>query len=210
MRSEAIRKERKMRRNNIIIGIILLLLMVFSMFAVYFNGQNNDVNSNLEYNGYKFTVEDVNGGQMAATVVNGQKYYFYNLPQDAKAEIEVLEGIDIIRSSTKIMFVKEPLGLNSQASSEELYFDAIVLDLQSFSGKQVLSGFSEEDVFSDKAVYTCENATADSPVIMLSKGAYQKINITQISEGCFELESDARGLLLLRDYLIYSSLNIIV
>jgi hypothetical protein len=210
MRSETIRKEKKMRRNNTIIGILLLSLMVFSMFAYYFSSPDGDVNPDLKYNNYTFAVEDVQGGQMISTTVNNQKYFFYTLPSEAKRTVENLTGVSIMRSSPKIIFVNEPLGLNNQVSSDQLYFDVMATDVMSFSGKQIVLGLSAQDDFSDKTVYACENSSSNSPVVRLKKGIYQQINITEVSDNCFEITSDTMNLLILRDYLIYTSLNIIV
>jgi hypothetical protein len=210
MRSQTLRKEKKMRRNNIIIGVILLSVMIFSMFAYYFSSANNNVNPNLQYNGYTFTIENVKGGQMVSTSINNKKYLFYTLPQDSKSIMENMTGVNVISASPKIIFVNEPLGLNEQASSDQLYFGTLVRDLQSYSGKQIISGVTISDPLSEKLVYTCDNATATSPVVIFKKGTYTQMNITQNSTDCFEVTSDAMSLLTLRDYLIYKSLNIIV
>lgn len=211
MRSEALRKEKKMRRNNIIIGIILLALMIFSMFAVYFSNPESNMNQDLEYNGYTFAIENVQGGQMVSVVVDGQKYMFYSLPADAKRTMENRTGISVLSSSGKIIFVKEPLGLNEQVSSDQLYFDLMSKDLKAFSGKQIVSGLSEEDPLNpDMVVYGCEDAYESSPVLTLRKGIYSQMNITEVSDNCFEITSDTMSLLILRDYLIYRHLGIIV
>lgn len=211
MRSEALRKEKKMRRNNIIIGIILLALMIFSMFAVYFSNPSNNISQDLEYNGYTFAIENVQGGQMFSVVVEGQKYIFYSLPADAKRIMENKTGISELSSSGRIIFVNEPLGLNSQVSSDQLYFDLIVKDLKTLSGKQILSGISEEDSLNPElVVYNCEDAYDLSPVLTLRKGVYSQMNITEVSDNCFEITSDTMSLLILRDYLIYRHLGILI
>jgi hypothetical protein len=210
MRRHTVRKEKRMRRNNIIIGAILLSLMVFSMFAVYFSNPENMADPNLEYNGYKLNVEDTNGGQMLTTTVNGQKYYFYTLPIEAKATIENITGVDVMKASPKIIFLTEPLGLNTQASSEQVYFEALVADVKQFSDKTIVSGISEEDTFSDKIVYTCNDASVNSPVFILRvEETYTTMTIEETEDYCYDIKSDARSLLSLRDYLIYSSLKII-
>ncbi|MFA6072507.1 MAG: hypothetical protein WC758_00140 [Candidatus Woesearchaeota archaeon] len=208
MRSESIRKEKRMRRNNILIGLALLFLMVFSMLAIYVD-DSSSVNPDLVYNGYKFEIEDVNGVQRATTVINSQKYSFYTLPQDSILLIENITGISELNTAETIIFANEPLGLNSQASSEQLYFDIIVLDLQLGSGKRILSGISAQDEYSTKQVYTCSDASVTTPLVFLKKGTFQGIKMTQISPYCYMLESDSMSLLSFRDYLMYSSLGII-
>jgi hypothetical protein len=209
MRRHTIRKEKRMKRNNMIIGIILLSLMVFSLFAIYFSNPENMVDPNLEYNGYQFNVEDIDGGQMLTTTVNEQKYYFYTLPIESKTTIENITGVDVMRISPKIIFLTEPLGINTQASSEQVYFEALVNDVKQFSDKTIVSGISEEDAFSDKIVYTCSDASVNSPVFILRKGTYTSMTIEETDDYCYDIKSDALGLLSLRDYLIYSSLKII-
>ncbi|MGV8162552.1 MAG: hypothetical protein ACP5N2_04445 [Candidatus Nanoarchaeia archaeon] len=208
MRSESIRKEKRMKRNNIIIGGILLLLMVFSMLAVAVIDPQTQ--SELSYNGYEFSVIDSEGGQMVLTKVNNQEYSFYTMPLDAKRIIENVTGIDVISSSSTLIFAKEPLGLGNSASSEQLYYSLLIYDLKVASEKTILSGLSAQDDYSNEKVYTCDDASEFTPVIMMKKGIYTSLNIDVIEPNCFELSSDPLNILILRDYLLYKSLGIIV
>lgn len=206
MRSRSLRKERRMKRNNIIIGIILLVLMVGSMLAVTIG---NSSDANLVYGDYVFKIEDVEGGQMATTKVNGQKYYFYSLPSDALALFQNQTAVRDISFAQTIILVKEPLNLGSQASSDHVVFDQLALDLGALSEKTIITGISKEDEFSQKLVYTCNDASDTTAVIMLQNGTYSSTNISPISDNCYGLKSDSMGILILRDYLVYRSLGII-
>lgn len=208
MRSESIRKEKRMRRNNIIIGSILLFTMVFSMLAVYVSNDSG-ANSDLTYNGHTFEIEELNGGQMATLLVNGQKYAFYTLPEDTLRAVGNLTGLSVISSAPSVIFTKEPLALGAQAASSEIYYDVMIFDVRAASGKNILSGLSREDEYSDKMVYTCDDASESSPVVKLKSGVFSSINITEVEPYCFELESDSMNILYLRDYVIYKSLGII-
>ena len=70
-------KEKKQKRNNIILGIILVSLMLFStMGYAFFSGGNNT--SKKEYNGFDFI--ETNG--FWATEIEGQVFYFTYLPSE--------------------------------------------------------------------------------------------------------------------------------
>jgi hypothetical protein len=207
MRRDSRRKERKTRRNNIIIGSVLLFTMVFSMLAIYVSSP--DSSSDLTYNGHTFKVVDSNGNQMVTTSVNGKDYSFYTMPSDAIRLMANITGVQEMASAQKIIFVKEPLGLNNQASSAQRYLDVTVFDLQTLSGKTILSGVSEKDDLSDKRVYSCNDSSVSSPVVLMKDGVYSAMNITQVGAHCYELRSDGMNILVLRDYLLYKSSGII-
>ncbi|MGV8169167.1 MAG: hypothetical protein ACP5N3_03870 [Candidatus Nanoarchaeia archaeon] len=207
MRSESLRRERRRKRNVIIIGLVMVFLMVFSMLAVIVN--NPDAQNDLTYNGYEFTVKDMDGGQVVVTKVNGQEYFFYTLPQDALRMMENATGVQELVSANTLIFAKEPLGLGVQATSEQLYYNLLIYDLKSYSGKSVLSGISEKEDFSSEKVYDCGYASASSTVVLMKRGTFASLNMTKVEPYCFEFRSSGGDVLVLRDYLLYKSLGII-
>jgi hypothetical protein len=207
MDSRSKKQERKARRNVIIAGLIMIFLMVFSMLAVYVSNQENNA---LKYGNTTFNIEQVQGSQMYSTKLNGQKYYFYTLPDAATAAIGDLTGIDRISTATTLIFTENPLGIDAQASSEQITFYGVAKDLSMTAGKTILAGITKEDSLSTQKVFTCDNATTNMPVLMLNESVYSvNINVTEIKPNCFEINAGGMDLLIMRDYILYRSLGII-
>ncbi len=207
MESKSKRQQKKTKRNIIIAGMIMIFLMIFSMLGVYLNSQ--DAANTLKYNTFSFNIEQIQGGQMYTTKLNGQKYYFYTLPDAAITSIGNLTGIDRISAASTLIFTKDPLSINQQASSEQITFSGIAADLSATAGKTILVGITTEDSLSGQIVLNCNNANTSSPVLMLKEGTYSSINITEKKPNCFEISSNGMDLLVMRDYLLYKSLGII-
>jgi hypothetical protein len=207
MESRTKKQQRKTKRFIIIAGLIMIFLMVFSMAGVYLNGQSENA---LKYGNFSFKVEQVQNSQMYTTSLNGQKYYFYTLPDAAKSSIGTLNGMDRIGSANTLIFTEEPLGLDQQASSERITFNGIATDLSSTTSKTILIGITKQDQLSGQRVFSCNNATSASPVLILNESVYSAtINITEVKPNCFELSSNGMDILIMRDYLLYRSLGVI-
>jgi hypothetical protein len=206
MASRLKKQEKKTKRNIIIAGLIMIFLMVFSMLGVYLNSQEE---SSLKYNTFNFKIEQVQGYQMYTTKLNNQKYYFYTLPEAAKTNIANLTGIDRISTANTLIFIKDPLGIDQQASSEQITFNGIATDLSATTSKTILIGITKEDPLSGQKVFSCNNATSSAPILVLKEGNYQSINITEEKPNCFMLSASGMDILILRDYLLYKSLGII-
>lgn len=87
-------KERKTKINQIIIGLLLISLMIFSTigFAFSFNNNDNRNNEKIEYNGIEF-VRDVNGYWNFE--LNGNKFYtLYNPEEISDIKISVNKKLE--------------------------------------------------------------------------------------------------------------------
>ena len=88
-------KERVNRRNQLIVGIILILLMLFSTvgFAFSFGISGNAVEE-IEYNGVEFS-RDVNTGYWNFNIDNNDFFTVYN-PEEAIDFLKI-EEMDVIQ-----------------------------------------------------------------------------------------------------------------
>jgi hypothetical protein len=80
-------KEKKQRKNQLIIGGILILLMMGSTFGILVNSFGEDSNvEDVDYNGYKFTYDN---GFWKTTIGDYDFVFTYNPTQVEKIETEV-------------------------------------------------------------------------------------------------------------------------
>lgn len=99
-------KEKKRKRNQIIIGIILAGLMVlssvgFAFLNTNFGGNNSKTNPGKEnYNSYEFTAEN-NG--LWSTDITGMKFYFRYTPKETE-DINV-PNVDLGKYAGKILYI---------------------------------------------------------------------------------------------------------
>lgn len=96
-------KDKKIRRNQIIIGVILILLMVLSTagYAV-FNRDPNQISGKFKYNNFEFKNE--NG--YWTTNINDLNYYFLYTPNDVNKRELILNSIN--------NYHNKPLYINSE------------------------------------------------------------------------------------------------
>lgn len=121
--------ERKKKRNQWIVGLILTLILVLSTAGFALFRGNNQTNRRVEYNGLKFTL--VNG--LWAAEINGKIFYFQNLPQEV-ANVSVSGFYDLQTYSGKpLYFVNNNLAsgevLNNLGSYILRYQDACIAGL---------------------------------------------------------------------------------
>lgn len=72
-------KERKDKRNKIIIGILLVVIMALSTAGyAFFNTEKADTSGKVSYNGHDFYIT----GNFWTTEISGHKFYFTYLPNE--------------------------------------------------------------------------------------------------------------------------------
>ncbi|MEK6879714.1 MAG: hypothetical protein AABY22_08915 [Nanoarchaeota archaeon] len=95
-------REQKQKRNQILIGIILIALMVFSTLGyAAFNGFGGNNDGSFKYNGFKF--KNVNG--LWTTNINGADYFFLYKPQEVNKRELILNPLNY--------YYNKPLYINS-------------------------------------------------------------------------------------------------
>ncbi len=183
------RRERKIeKRKQIFMSSILVFLMIASGFAVMVG----NTNSQLKYNGYRFRVQN----NQYVTEIDGETIPFYSLPSE-------VEGINL--SSTITNKLREAylvmLSFKPEQSTSLQVIEVARFDLSQYLGKTVYNGVLEESQDYDLPVLTCENATVQTPIIILNESS----NPGFIEEdNCIYLNANGYEFLWLRDRLLYS------
>ena len=207
--SRIVREEKRRKRNSLIMGSILVFLMVFSL-AAYGISQNNESANSFEYNGFKFQAENVQGGVLLFTNINGQKIGFYTDPLASQNVADSdFAGLSLRRVSS-VVFSKEPVS-GFDVAYNQVYYDAMIFDFQRFSQKNVLMGVTKEEVFNPVPVYTCEDATLTTMVFILSQGPFEveTPEIVKLDENCYGVRADMYQIFIVRDYLLYKLLGVL-
>lgn len=205
------RSEKRKRRNSIIIGLILVSLMFVSIIGYSQNTSQSQTGSDFVYNGFTFKPELINNNNnmIFIALMNDQEIgYFYTQPKDAES-IEVPENFKYDLLSTKsVVVVQSPLGLDGSADVGRVYVDRLSSDLKTVGGMEVLQGISTKDLFDEKPVYTCEDATADK-VLLVYTGEYTgPAKISKLDDYCYSLDAQSIDILTLRDKILYLKMNI--
>lgn len=91
--------EKKARKNQLIIGLVLIFLMVFSIAGFAFFSNDSEDSSVRNYENYDF----IRSGNMWATQIENQVFYFSYLPQETE-EIEVNGFYNLQEYSGKTLY----------------------------------------------------------------------------------------------------------
>jgi len=211
------RAERKKKRNNTILGIILVGIMVFSSlaFAVFSNnGASTAHTSAFNYSGYSFTIQTVNGNTLYETTINNHKVQFYTTPFDAdKLNVSLDFKKSYLFSNLFIISSTAP-PLEGVFPVYEQYINGISKEVEGITKKRVLRGYLTEDPLNEYQKYDCSNAANDTPVIIYygsnnpnetrTTGIY---NTNQ--SNCYEFVGNEPDILILRDYLVYYNMGVL-
>lgn len=188
--------ERKRKKNNLILGLILIGIMLFSVLGYglsYYNGGGNDNKDNQEgqeisYNGFDF----VNNNGFWFTQINGESYsFFYNPEQISVKNIEV-PNLDYYKDKT-VYIVSENPGAESEISSN-LYSSTSRIQKACLEGKECAN-----DALPIK---TCEDN-----VIVIESDPESKGEIYQ-EENCIFIKGQDSELIKLSDEFIFHVLGI--
>lgn len=108
-------KDKKQRRNQLILGMFLVLTMMLSTFAIVIDSLQNKNQNSVKYNGYKF---EVSNGYWATTAGQYQFFFRFN-PLETKNFSASFDGITLKLVQN---YIGKPLYLYSQDSyaSQEL------------------------------------------------------------------------------------------
>lgn len=210
------RAERKKKRNNTILGIILVAIMVFSSlaFAVFSNTGASSHTSAFNFSGYSFTIQTVNGNNLYETTINNQKVQFYSTPFDAdKLNVSSDFKKNYLFSNILIISSTAP-PLEGVFPMYEQYINGISKEVEGITKKRVLRGYLTEDPINEYQKYDCSNAANDTPVIIYygsnnpdetrTTGIY---NTNQ--SNCYEFVGNEQDILILRDYLVYYNMGVL-
>jgi hypothetical protein len=222
MRSKYEKQDAKRRRNSIIMGAFLVLVMIISIWG-YAGLQSNNSSTNFEYNGFKFRAGQLSNGQIIyLTTVKGVEVGFYNDPMSLLGLNFSDDFKNTIKNAGLIYISYEPIPIDAQIPTDKSNFDIMQRDLSRFSGKDVLSAKQREDLLEESLVVTCENATAYGPVLLVNFSSSVNENVganngtqgfanlvSSAGNSCYQLNARNSDVVLMRDYLIYLSKGIL-
>ena len=183
------------KRKQIILSIVLSAVMIFSVFGVMIGSFTNN---EMSYYGHKFEIK----GNKYVTKINGNEIEFDYLPQMTESINLSNDTATKIKSSYVLMITFDP----SQESNLPV-MELVRFDLEQKLDKIVLSGvMSSSEQYQNFSIITCENATQQSPVIILNMS--DNTSITDAGN-CIYLNGRGSEFLRLRDRVLYSYYGVI-
>jgi hypothetical protein len=192
------REEKKEKRKQIWMSIILAFIMVFSVFGVLLGTQSNE----MKFNGFKFQQQD----NYYVTKINGNEMNFYTLPYE----------VSYINVSSAVMnTLKQADFLTIAFNPNEAQQNLQPIELMRFELARYL-GSSRERVFSgvlkaspdypDLPVVSCANATLKSPMIVFNVS--DTAGIVNL-DSCIYLNGRGADFIRMRDRILYSYYGVI-
>lgn len=194
------KKVKKLKRNKIIIGVILIIFLVSSIGSFVFIRGNDSTNTD------KFTLQLSNGkyefvrkfdgiGNLYYEVNSGEFTVFY-LPSDLyRVSIDENAAL-LIQNSPYLYLTFDP------NQSELSYMDYLRFDIRNNipSSRYVQDAITQPSPIYDLPVVTCNNATPTVPVIIARNATHTNITV---SGNCINVDFVSYDILRVRDLLIY-------
>jgi len=152
-------KDKKQKRNQLILGIFLVLTMMLSTFAIVIDSMQNKTQTSVKYNGFKF--EAYNGYWI--TSVGQYQFAFRSNPLETKNFSSAFDNVELNLVNT---YANKPLYLYSQDSyaSQEISqnLDHFVERYQSacFESKNCPQDFPIKDCTNNFIIYKISNTTS--------------------------------------------------
>ncbi len=207
VRSMHHREEKQQKRNRMILGILITVIMIGSTIG-YFVGQQNSNNNGLEYkakNGNIYSFDQVNG--KLYTTINGKGLSFYSHPLDAMQLNISDDAIRLINDSQIVLLTFDPQNNNDIQYIEQSRFDME----NDFAGlkKYLITGVEKNTSgYESFKTITCKNSTAQVPVI-----EFVSSNSTEtrgyVNNSCIIFEGKRTDFLKFRDYIVYKLYGVI-
>ncbi|MCA9478722.1 MAG: hypothetical protein KC535_06240 [Nanoarchaeota archaeon] len=192
------KEAKKKKRNQLMVSIVFVGLMVVSILGVYVSNQQTQASNRYEYQDFTFDLVEQTAGQYAlSTTLDGEEKIFYALPQDT-LRIPVEGNLTEVIGSTGYL----ALASNPSVQAAPL-IDLIRFDFDRY-GHVLAVGVPLAT--ENSTGISCLNATAQIPVITLVESNRTEI---VINDSCVQIETKVDDLYLVRDRLLYSILKII-
>ena len=179
-------QEKKQKRNSIIIGVILMIVMFGSVFGIVVGsfGQNSSGKNKIKYNGYEFYNE--NGvWKVSAGEIN---FIFTYFPTETKNITNILKNVN--------NYYNKPLYVYSEDSNAEI---EIYRNLQQIAARIQPACFNNETCEGDFPIKTCSDN-----FIIIENGTEE---ITQV-ENCVYIKGEKQELSKLTDSFLYKIFGI--
>jgi len=189
------RRKDNNRRNQILIGVVLVAIMIFSGFGIFSDQGNNSI----YYGKYKLSVS--NEGRFLFMKYQGKDVVFYNAPAEVRKISADAAVIQKLKGAKFLITTFDPL----QNPNNLAIIDTARFDIGVAFGKQIIPGVTRSGKGYEFPVYTCENASSYIPVLYFNES-----NETSVidNNNCIILNGNNTGMLQLRDFLMYSMIGV--
>ena len=209
------KKEARRKRNNLIAGLVMLFVMLFSIIAFSIDSTFQSQGS-FDFNDFTFRQKTVFDNKLYGqdiwkyyTFINGDEVEFYFTPQSMTQVNVSQSNLSAISSASRVLFTRRPVEQNDEFNINVLFFDVLVSEYDEFSRKIVGYGLLEHNVFeSDLPLITCEFASSSDFVIILSNFSISP-SIREVEPYCFEISGSGESMLQVSDYLLYKTHGVI-
>lgn len=180
-------EEKKQKRNQIVIGILLVLVITASTFGIVKNSfGTEDASNKIEYNGLTFTKQN----NFWLTKIEGFDFAFRSNPKE-------IEKIPAENLSSLESYYNQPLYIETKR--QEIYSE-ISYNLEGFAQRIQPGCFDEKDCGEGVPVKTCEDN-----LIIIEISDEDKI----VQDGnCVFIEGNNETLLKNTDYFLFKLLGI--
>ncbi|RJQ15483.1 hypothetical protein C4573_04975 [Candidatus Woesearchaeota archaeon] len=190
-------RKQKKNRTALWMGLFVVFIMVASTFAFIYS---YNADTTLTYNGIKFK-QDVQTGAYSAKI-DKQLYQFFYHPTAVESFALDAAAIPALKNAQAIAVTFDPNANQQQL----LYVDGFRFELEKYVNKQVYSAVINESSIYPFAVFTCDNATAQIPVIYLND-SFEPSFIYE--NNCLIVNAKGIDLLAMRDRVLYGYLGVI-
>jgi len=190
--------DNKKRWTVIIVSALIVFSMVFSIFAIMIDNQDQS----LSYNKYKFLMTSTG----YKTKISGNYMEFYYYPTDLE-RINISDNMMyFIKSSQGFAFIFDP---NDTTTDNLQYIDVLRYDAQMQFNKSVYFGITQESEKYALPIVSCANASSEFPFIMINTtaGANNGTTAFTVSEEnpyCFVMNARLKDLLAAKDRIVYT------
>lgn len=178
--------EKKRKRNSLIIGLILIIVMFGSVFGIVVGslGGNSQGKNKIKYGEYEF----LNENNFWKTSIGNLEFVFQYLPTQTKNITTPLKNVN--------NYYNKPLYVYSEDANSE---NEIYRNLQQIASRTQSACFNKENCTGDFPIKTCSDN-----FIIISEGEEE---ITQV-ENCVYIKGEKEKLSELTDSFLYNILGI--
>ncbi|MCC7574466.1 hypothetical protein KO361_02650 [Candidatus Woesearchaeota archaeon] len=204
--------EKRRKRNNALIGLVLVFLMVFSILAFSLDLSNDQ--SIIVFNDVSFSQRVIFDDKVFMQELvrfhadlGGDVFLFFS-PFEAGL-VNVSADLSFLKQADRVLFSRRPVSEEFEFNANLLFFDVLVFEFAEYSFKPAKYGLFSHSVYeSDREVINCDSASSSSPVFVLSEEVGSPA-ILEISPFCFEVVGNGESLLRVSDYLLLSVQGVI-
>jgi hypothetical protein len=200
------KQEKKRKRNNAIIGLVLAFLMVFSILAITLDGSGSG--NSVVFNDVEFRQKIVFDPIFMQDIykfysgMDGGEVQFFFSPFESSSMNVTSDNLSDLEFASTILFSRNPMDEEFEFDANLLFFDVLVSEFNKYSFKPVGYGLTSHTVFEyERGIIDCDSASRFTPVFILSEVVGSQ-SITEISPYCFEIVGNGENLLRVSDYLL--------